>query len=134
MKTIQEMVDVMLAYKRGEQIQYRDTTCEQWIDVIKEPKWYYWPLRDYRIKPKFRPFKSAEEFLEAQRKHGEELINIFEDEVLTADDIYISINGNAYKRKDTIHDYNLYPIGELKDLLIYYKLIDGTPCRKEVEI
>ena len=132
MKAIQEMIDVMRAYQEGKQIQIYDKKHKQWVD--DEPKWN-WGLHDYRIKPKpeFRPFKNAEEFLEAQRKHGEGLINIFNDEVLKANDIYISINGNAYKRgKDTLHGYNLYSIGELKDLFKDYKLIDGTPCGKEI--
>ena len=133
MKTIQEMVDIMQAYQEGKQIQIYDKMHKQWVD--DEPNWN-WGLHDYRIKPelKYVPFESTEEFLEAQREHGEGLINIFNDEVLTANDIYISINGNAYKRgKDTLHGYNLYPIGDLKDLFKNYKLIDGTPCGKTVE-
>ena len=93
MKTIQEMVDIMQAYQEGKQIQIYDKMHKQWIDQENEPNWN-WGLHDYRIKPelKFIPFESTEEFLEAQRKHGGGLINILEDEVLTADDIFISIN------------------------------------------
>ena len=131
MKTIQEMIDIMQAYQEGKQIQIYDKMHKQWVD--DEPNWN-WSLHDYRIKPEpeFVPFENTEEFLEAQRKHGGGLINIFEDEVLEANNIFISINGNVYKGKDTLHGYNLYPIGDLKDLFKNYKLIDCTPCGKEI--
>ena len=127
MKTIQEMVDIMQAYQEGKQIQIYDKMHKQWVD--DEPNWN-WGLHEYRIKPNpdFVPFESAEEILEALRDHGGGLINILDDEVLNANDIYISINGNVYK------GYNLYPIGDLKDLFKNYKLIDHTPCGKTVEL
>ena len=133
MKTIQEMVDIMQAYQEGKQIQIYDKMHKQWVDG--EPNWN-WGLHEYRIKPKpeFEPFESTEEFLEAQREHGGGLISILDDEVVNANDIYISINGNICKGKDTQIGYNLYPIGDLKDLFKNYKLIDGTPCGKTVEI
>lgn len=133
MKTIQEMVDIMQAYQEGKQIQIYDKIHNQWID--DEPNWN-WGLHEYRIKPKpeFVPFERTEEFLEAQREHGGGLINILDDEVINDTDIYISINGNVYKGKDTQIGYNLYPIGDLKDLFKNYKLIDCTPCGKSVEI
>ena len=134
MKTIQEMIDIMQAYQEGKQIQIYDKMHKQWF-VDCEPNWN-WGLHEYRIKPEpeFAPFECAEEFLEAQRKHGGGLINILEDEVINANDIYISNNGNVYKGKDTQIGYNLYPIGELKDLFKNYKFIDCTPCGKTVEI
>lgn len=133
MKTIQEMVDIMQAYQEGKQIQIYDKIHNQWID--DEPNWN-WGLHEYRIKPKpkFRPFKSVDEFLEAQREHGGGLINILDDEVINDTDIYISINGNVYKGKDTQIGYHLDPIGDLKDLFKNYKFIDCTPCGKTVEI
>ena len=133
MKTIQEMVDIMQAYQEGKQIQIYDKIHNQWVD--EEPNWN-WGLHEYRIKPNpdFVPFENTEEFLEAQRKHGGGLINILEDEVINANDIYISNNGNVYQGKDTKIGYNLYPIGDLKDLFKNYKLIDHTPCGKTVEI
>ena len=133
MKTIQEMVDIMQAYQEGKQIQIYDKIHNQWVD--DEPSWN-WGLHEYRIKPEpeFAPFESTKEFLEAQREHGGGLINILDNEVLNANDIYISINGNVYKGKDTQIGYNLYPIGELKDLFKNYKFIDCTPCGKTVEI
>ena len=133
MKTIQEMVDIMQAYQEGKQIQIYDKMHKQWVD--DDPNWN-WGLHEYRIKPKqeFVPFESTEEFLEAQREHGGGLINILDDEVINDTDIYISINGNVYKGKDTQIGYNLYPIGDLKDLFKNYKLIDHTPCGKTVEL
>ena len=127
------MVDIMQAYQEGKQIQIYDKMHKQWVD--DEPNWN-WGLHEYRIKPNpdFVPFESAEEILEALRDHGGGLINILDDEVLNANDIYISINGNVYKGKDTQIGYNLYPIGDLKDLFKNYKLIDHTPCGKSVEL
>ena len=68
MKTIKEMIEVMQAYERGEQVEHYYKG--EWI-LCEEPKWN-WGYVDYRIKPKpeFRPFKSVDEFLEAQREHG----------------------------------------------------------------
>ena len=133
MKTIQEMVDIMQAYQEGKQIQIYDKIHNQWVD--EEPSWN-WGLHEYRIKPEpeFAPFESTEEFLEAQRKHGGGLINILEDEVINANDIYISNNGNVYQGKYTQIGYHLDPIGDLKDLFKNYKLIDHTPCGKTVEL
>ena len=129
MKTIKEMIDVMQAYERGEQIQYYDTTCEQeqWIDVIKEPKWYYWPLRDYRVKPKSKyvPFESAEEFLEAQRKHGSALFDAKSQNICycyaNCDSLVCTTNGHVYE------DCTLQEIFEN-----YIFCDDSTPCGKEV--
>lgn len=38
MKTTKEMIDVMQAYERGEQIEYKPTGEEDWIK-IEHPKW-----------------------------------------------------------------------------------------------
>ena len=67
MKTTKEMIEVMQAYDRGEQIQLLDR-LGNWVD-IDMPEWS-WGLRDYRVKPKkkYVPFETAEEFITAQRK------------------------------------------------------------------
>lgn len=126
MKTIQEMVDIMQAYQEGKQIQIYDKMHKQWVD--DEPNWN-WGLHEYRIKPKpkFRPFKSVDEFLEAQRKHGVKIKRI-EDDVLL--DIYV----NYYTDRVLLVD----SIGTIENTLLSilyrnYKFLDGTPCGKEVE-
>ena len=73
MKTIKEMIEIMLAYDRGEQIErYYD---HEWI-LAKNPKWN-WGDTDYRVKPKpkYVPFETAEELITAQRKKGNIIIN-----------------------------------------------------------
>lgn len=77
--TTKEMIEVMQAYERGEQIEYRespDNYCnleewdDEWMDA-GEPLWD-WTGCEYRIKPKstYRPYKNAKEFLNAQKDHG----------------------------------------------------------------
>ena len=129
MKTTKEMIDVMQAYVRGEQIEcFND---EQWKDV-KNPVWD-WLHNNYRVKQKkYVPFDTAEEFLAAQRAHGgDALITITEDGVLKKHDISVSLDGSVY---DHIDDGDVDYIGEFEDLLFEdYKFADGTQCGKEVE-
>lgn len=75
--TTKEMIEVMQAYERGEQIECRDLGTESWYPVNNDPDWSNdpdWNMSDfeYRIKPKptYRPYKSAQEFLKAQEEHG----------------------------------------------------------------
>ena len=129
MKTTKEMIEIMQAYERGEQIEcFNDG---QWKDV-NNPIWD-WLHNDYRVKNKvYVPFDTAEEFLAAQRAHGcDALITITEDGVLKKHDISVSLDGSVY---DHIDDGDIDYIGEFEDLLFEdYKFADGTPCGKEVE-
>lgn len=75
--TTKEMIEVMQAYERGEQIECRDWGTESWYPVNNDPDWSNdpdWNMSDfeYRIKPKptYRPYKGAKEFLKAQEEHG----------------------------------------------------------------
>ena len=127
MKTVHEMIQIMQAYERGEQIQVKGSGIK-WIDIAS-PKWD-WINYDYQIKPKpeFRPFKNAEEFLEAQRTHGVKIKRI-EDNVLL--DIYV----NYYTGRALLVD----SIGTIENTLLSnlyrnYKFLDGTPCGKEVQL
>ena len=130
MKTTKEMIEVMQAYESGEQIEcFND---EQWKDV-KNPVWD-WLHNNYRVKQKkYVPFDTAEEFFEAQRKHGGDgLITITEDGVLKKHDISVSLDGSVY---DHIDDGDVDYIGNFEDLLLEdYKFADGTPCGKEVDV
>jgi hypothetical protein len=55
MKTTAEMIEVMQAFERGEEIQAREifSESEDWLAVINQPS-YKWNLEryDYRIKPR----------------------------------------------------------------------------------
>lgn len=129
MKTTKEMIEVMQAYERGEQIQVKtpNKKCE-WVD-IKEPYWS-WDVCDYRVKPKKRymPFDTAEEFLEAQREHGEAIVDKTSGEKSNA---YVNKNGTVVSTKILS---NVWTIGCLGTIFSYYKFEDGTPCGKEVEV
>lgn len=72
--TTKEMIEVMQAYERGEQIEYRMKTIpenNEWVTMTQEPEWDFTEY-DFRIKhkPTYRPYKNAQEFLQAQKEHG----------------------------------------------------------------
>ena len=72
--TTKDMIEVMQAYERGEQIEIRMKTIpenDEWDTMTQEPEWN-WSDFDYRVKPKptYRPYKNAAEFLAAQKEHG----------------------------------------------------------------
>jgi len=50
MRTINEMVAVMVAFKCGQKIQLTSDSRTQWMDV-EAPNWN-WSLYDFRIKPR----------------------------------------------------------------------------------
>ena len=131
MKTTKEMIEVMQAYERGEQIQVLDINGI-WED--KEYPYWNWTQCDYRVKPKTKyvPFDTAEEFLAAQRAHGGDALITIEDGEMKKHDISVSLDGSVY---DHIDDGSVDYIGYFEDLLLEdYKFADGTQCGKEVEI
>ena len=73
--TTKEMIEVMQAYDRGEQIERRDRCGNNWF-LAPVPSWD-WVQYEYRVKPKpkYVPFETAEEFLTAQRKKGRFVID-----------------------------------------------------------
>ena len=127
MKTTKEMIDVMQAYERGEQIQLLDRVGI-WVD-LDMPEWD-WSRRDYRVKPKTKyvPFNTPEEFLTAYRKHGEFVENKESGEKMNA---YIDKNGIAILSTALNCTYTFESLGTLFGC---YKFSDGTPCGKEVEV
>ena len=117
MKTVHEMIQIMQAYERGEQIEILDR-YKKWEDI--ESPGFNWISCDYRIKPKpeFRPFKSVEEFLEAQKEHGTEtstgeLLFINSDNT-----IYIDRWAKGLDSGKCSFEY----------LFKNFKFADGTPC------
>ena len=126
MKTTKEMIEVMQAYDRGEQIQLLDR-LGNWVDIYI-PEWS-WGLRDYRVKTKksYVPFHTPEEFLEAQRKHGETVRCKIDDELY-----HVYINN----RSETILVSHYGRTGSIMTNIVNmydkYEFADGTPCGKEV--
>ena len=70
----------------------------------------------------------------AQRKHGDGVISIDDNGVIKANDISISPDGSVYDHKENQWTSDCEYIGNLKDLFEYFKMADGTPCGKEVEL
>ena len=71
--TTKEMIEVMQAYERGKQIEYRGKDEECWfpMHISFEPEWN-WAKFEYRVtvQPAYRPYKNIQEFLRAQKEHG----------------------------------------------------------------
>lgn len=135
MKTTKEMIEVMQAYLRGEQIEfcYNDENIKVWENTDGEPLWN-WKDTDYRVKPKYVPFETAEDFLAAQRKHGCELITI-EDGEKKEHYVSVTLDGNVFEHIIENRSSNCTYLGDLEDLLLDdYKFTDGTPCGKEVDL
>ena len=138
MKTTKEMIEVMQAYDRGEQVQLLNIDGN-WEDK-DNPAWN-WAKCDYRVKPKkkYVPFDTAEEFFAAQRKHGYRLIGI-DDGIITDDispkahDISITLDGHVFLHIEGNWNHDCSYLGDLEDLFEDYKFIDGTPCGKEVKL
>ena len=125
MKTTKEMIDVMQAYERGERIECLNEFGE-W-ESYGTPTWD-WFHKDYRVKPKTKyvPFDTAEEFLEAYRKHGEFIENRESGEKMNA---YVDKNGIVILSTALNCTYTFESLGTLFGC---YKFSDGTPCGKEV--
>ena len=126
MKTTKEMIEVMQAYLRGEKIEGKMFDEEDFCWTgIEEPQWDWYHV-DYRVKPKkkFVPFDTAEEFLAAQRVHGNSVF--FGGNKYTA---YINLNGII--RLIPCDNSLNYMVSELEYMLDWI-FDDGTPCGKEV--
>ena len=127
MKDIDEMIEVMQAYKNGEQIEfcYTDEVIKVWEDTGK-PLWN-WGDTDYRVKPKpkYVPFDTADEFITAQKKHS------FSVNKIGSGRHYAYINGKCEVRLGNVATKKSF-IFSLKGLFLSCKFEDGTPCGKEV--
>ena len=134
MKDIDEMIEVMQAYKNGEQIEfcYTDEVIKVWEDTGK-PLWN-WGDTDYRVKPKpkYVPFETAEEFLEAQNEHGQVIIQYVNKEKTVFKQSYAYVNNLGkiilYGGGDTVVLLTLEQL--FNDY--YYFDDDLTPCGKKI--
>lgn len=132
MKTTKEMIEVMQAFERGEQIEVKDLNGTYgWVNT-KDPLWD-WSEFDYRVKPNTKktyvPFDTPEEFLAAQREHVETVRCKIDDELYH---VYINnrsetILVNHYGRTGSV-------ITNIVNMFDKYEFADGTPCGKEVEL
>lgn len=127
MKTTKEMIEVMQAFERGEQIQFLNINND-WKDT-KSPTWN-WCMRDYRVKPKkkYVPFDTAEEFLTAQRVHGETVRCKIDDELY-----HVYVNNRSETILVNHYGSTCYIITNIVNMFDKYEFADGTPCGKEVE-
>lgn len=135
MKTTKEKIEIMQAYDRGEQIQIKGSNID-WIDIIDivSPKWD-WINYDYRVKPKpkYVPFSTAEQFLEAQEKHGQAVIQYVNKDNTVCNQFraYVNNLGNIvlYGGVNTVR------LLTLKQLFNddYYFDDDLTPCGKIID-
>ena len=133
MKTTKEKIEIMQAYNRGEQIQisYDDNV---WEDV-KSPG-FNWVNYDYRVKPKpkYVPFETAEQFLEAQEKHGQAVIQIHyvnkDNTVCNQFRAYVNNLGNIVLY-DGVNTVRLLTLEQLFN--DYYFANDLAPCGKIID-
>ena len=134
MKTTQEMSEVMQAYLRGEKIEYRYGNTD-WLEC-RVPIWN-WNNIEYRVKQKqktrsktktkFLPFETVDEFLAAQREHGDIIKMIDDDRLLSA---FVRHDGSVlFVLPKSICEKLLINV---VDLFGKYEFADGTPCGKEV--
>ena len=128
MKTTKEMIEVMQAYDRGEQIQLLNR-LGIWVD-IDMPEWS-WGLRDYRVKPnkKYIPFDTAEEFLAAQRAHGENVRYKIDDELY-----HSYINNRCETILVSHYGRTCSIVTNIVNMFDKYEFADGTPFGKEVDV
>lgn len=127
--TTKEMIEIMQAYERGEQIECKTEGYEEsaW-EMVESPLWN-WGILEYRVKPKpaYRPYKNIQELLQAQKEHGM--------------NIRLKVKGCNYYRlplyiTDTLigvqcpqSDGSVVNIdASYEDLLRDYIWQDGTPC------
>ena len=136
MKTTKEMIEVMQAYLRGEKIEYRYGNTD-WLEC-RVPIWN-WNSIEYRVKPKqktrtkiktkFLPFETVDEFLAAQREHGAIIKMIDDDRLLSA---FVRHDGSVlFLLPKSICEKLLINVD---NLFGKYEFADGTPCGKEVEV
>ena len=116
------MIEVMQAYERGEQIEYRIKDFmrdDEWYVQKEFPEWD-WKTFDYRVKKVssliYRPYKNTEEFLEAQKEHG---IYLQEKETRC---MIMPLGVNYYRVTIPSRSYRY------KQLLSTFVWQDGTPC------
>lgn len=129
--TTKEMIEVMQAYERGEQIEYRIKAFmrdDEWSPMTDEqPEWDFTEF-DFRVKPKpaYRPYKNADEFLKAQKEHGTYLHH---DDFPNWYQLPLFVTDKAVTLSE-VHDDSRFYEREITILRLFreFKWQDGTPC------
>lgn len=123
--TTKDMIEVMQAYDRGEQIERRDRCGNNWF-LAPIPTWD-WVQYEYRVKPKptYRPYKNIAEFFAAQKEHGMNIRRKGHNYYILPLYITDNIIGIPYLRSD---DSVVNVDKSYGDLLRDYTWQDGTPC------
>ena len=124
--TTAEMIKVMLAYERGEQIEYREKKDSEWLPLFHDPYWD-WTQFEYRIKPKptYRPYKNADEFLQAQREHVMYLRPSTKDKYMTP----MTMSGDTITLAFPLDSGNVYTCRySYGNIFKDFTWQDGTPC------
>lgn len=127
--TTKEMIEVMQAYERGEQIEYRIKDFmrdDEWYVQKSIPEWD-WRTYDYRVKPKptYKQYKNADEFLAAQKEHGMWLASQRVSGYFMPVKI---ISQNVEICATNTQDFYVPREISFKELLNNYIWQDGTPC------
>lgn len=125
MKSITEMVDIMLAYEKGEQVQWRLCGKDEWHDC-KDPIWN-WSDFDFRKKPsmpRYVPFDTMYEFLKAQMYHG--------SRIKTDEETYLD-SCVDYRQTVCLINPDSHRWFTLEKLFENCKFSDDSPCGKLVE-
>ena len=127
--TTAEMIKVMLAYERGEQIEFipKDLRSHaDWTTMTREPEWN-WADFEYRVKskPTYRPYKNADEFLQAQMEHGMYLRPSTKDKYM----IPVTISGDTITLAFPLDSGNVYTCRySYGNIFKDFTWQDGTPC------
>lgn len=111
--------EILKAYSEGKTIQCQYTNG-MWFDMSGEPNFDN-AITRYRIKPepKYRPYNSAEEFLNAQKEHGPYL----QRERYSGFRTPVFVCNTSIRFSDNFDEYTKY-----EELLEWCKWQDGTPC------
>lgn len=118
MKTIDEMIAVMTAYKEGKKIEVYDCLKQIWIDA-EHPCWD-WDAEDYRVKAesKYRPYANADECFKDVVKHGGWIKDKVNEELFLVG--HIDVSG-----------FGMYGLSYFSYIIVFNDYVwadDGSPC------
>jgi len=129
--TIEQMIEVMQAYKEGKKIQCKPKAGNLWCDEV-DPLWNFF-VSDYRVKPdsKYRPYKDTEEMIADWKKRFNKTTATYSMPLIWV---------TNHKVNSVITDYAKYAVmvsGTFQSLETLYEeciYLDGSPCgKKETE-
>lgn len=137
--TTKEMIEVMQAFERGEEIEVSCVDEDNWV-YTRLPNWN-WRYYKYRIKPKEEEIKYKEEEIEHKFKKGDEIVHkeLCDGKPLGKDNSFlvvedINLSEEKYeiynKRLDTFEFFDIETIDEnyvnIDDCLWYWEYYDDN--------